>query len=208
MKRKNAGKRNKSEFEKVMDLLLRKSDHRDIRDTIALFMFYLNKSLKEGKPLITATDEYCKKCLGIGSEVLRRVKGRLKELRLITIVQIRRENKDFGEFHVKINNPERYIYLGVPLINKRVEDKTQNIEASLHDGNAAEHLKPEHLNRCDKILGSSPALGATGDSKQELLPCPKKHAFGKDEPNCDDYCEIAKQCRKYYRENYKPLPKK
>ncbi len=193
---------------KTMDLLLKQEKP---MQTIAVFMFYLTIALRQKKTLIHASDQYCKDYLGIGWKLLAKAKEALKKLKLIEIIRTKKENKDFGDCFVKIIHPEHYLDFGVMLINKRVEDKTENTEASLHDGKPAQPLKPRPLNRGDNILGSSPASDATRSSPSgnDTFTCPINLIFGKDHPDCLIYdCPIEKQCRKEYREKYKPEPPK
>lgn len=210
------GKRDKSENgrvilpKKTIDLLLKQPNSTDV---IGLFIFYLNTALRQKMIQIKATDSFCMNGLRLGWTRFYRAKKTLTKLHLIKQVEKGREKNKFGEFYIRINNSERYLDFESPQINNDGEHDGQNNDEAVHDGKSAFSRKPLSRYRESNTMtiekNASLVFGTTSDIKQELLTCPNKKTFGKDHPDCLIYdCPIEKQCRKEYREKYKPEPPK
>lgn len=80
------------------------------KDTLVLYMFYYKTAKWQQHNPIKANDEYVKKCLHWGTDKLKNIKKRLKEMELIEVEKRVNENKQFMGWYVKV----KYYYSRTP----------------------------------------------------------------------------------------------
>lgn len=75
----------------------------DNKDTLVLYLFYYKTAKWQKHNPIKANDEYVKKCLHWGTDKLRNLKKRLKEMELIEIEKRVNEKQRVIGWYVKVN---------------------------------------------------------------------------------------------------------
>lgn len=116
------------------------------KDIVILYMFYYKTAKWQNTNSIKANDEYVKKCLHWGTDKVRNLKNRLKEMELIEIDRRLNEKKQVIGWYIKL----KYYKTTMPETTTPISPQVASQETNAIDNNSLNTLDNKDLKEINK----------------------------------------------------------
>ena len=117
------------------------------KDIVILYMFYYKTAKWQNTNVIKANDEYVKKCLHWGTDKVRNLKNRLKEMELIEIDRRLNEKKQVIGWYIKL----KYYKTTIPETTTPISPQVASQETNTINNNSLNTLNNNKENIDNKL---------------------------------------------------------